>query len=315
MSEPAIQVDNLVRVYPRRHQEPLRAVNAISFDVPRSTVFGLLGPNGAVKTTTIKILTTILPPTSGTARVMGHDVVREPLEVRQSICAVLQEGAIEVHLSVRNNFRIFGRFHGLTTKETERRAGPVIERFGLSDVLDEKGMDLSGGLKRRVQVAKIFLVDKPVVFLDEATTGMDAVNKRATIAAIREEAARGRTIVLTTHLLDEAEALCSSLAIINHGKIIARGTVDDIRAMSLDLFTVSVETAMSERMIRETTDKFQPVRFTMVGTVVDITVRNEQAAFELLQALRATGLTKGFEVTRASLEDVFLDLIDRKEPS
>jgi len=193
LSSVAIEVRNLVKVYQKRSQPPVRALEGISFDVPQGRIFGLLGPNGAGKTTTLKILTTLLPATSGSARILGYDVAAHPLEVRKNICVVLQENAAELYLSLRDNFRTYGRFHGLNWREIEVRADRVMELFGLDEYRNQKLIDLSGGLKRRLQVAKVFMVDKPVVFLDEATTGMDAINKRATIQAIREEARRGRT--------------------------------------------------------------------------------------------------------------------------
>jgi ABC-2 type transport system ATP-binding protein len=211
-NSPAIEVNALVKVFSKRNQRTIRAVDGLSIQVPKGSIFGLLGPNGAGKTTTIRILTTLLTPSAGEARVMGYDVVQNPLAVRRQICVVVQENAIELHLSVQNNFRVFGRFHGLDANEIQRRTERISELFGLTEYLNEKGMDLSGGLKRRVQVAKTFLIDKPVVFLDEATTGMDTFNKRATIQAIKEESRKGRTIVLTTHVLDEAEVLCDSIA-------------------------------------------------------------------------------------------------------
>ncbi|MBI2620446.1 MAG: ABC transporter ATP-binding protein, partial [Ignavibacteriales bacterium] len=234
----AIQVSNLVKIYEKRGKAPVHAINGISFDVRKGEIFGLLGPNGAGKTTTLKILTTLLSPTSGSVTVFGHDIAREPLEVRKQICVVLQENAVELYLSVRNNFLTFGRFHGLGRKEIDLRIGRLAELFGLNEYMNAKGVDLSGGQKRRIQVAKMFLVDKPIVFLDEATTGMDTFNKRTTIAAIKEEVTRGRTVVLTTHLLDEAEELCDGVAIINHGRLIAHGSIEKVKSIGLRLLYV-----------------------------------------------------------------------------
>ncbi len=230
---PAIEVENLVKIYAKRNRHPIRAVDGLTLAVERGQIFGLLGPNGAGKTTTIKVLTTLLAPTAGTARVLGYDVTSNPLDVRKQICVVVQENAIELHLSVRNNFRVFGRFHGPSWAEIDKRTDRVIELFDLRSHINEKGLDLSGGLKRRVQVAKTFLIDKPIVFLDEATTGMDTFNKRTTVQAIREESRKGRTIVLTTHILDEAEALCDSVAIMNRGTLVAHGSVESVKAVGL----------------------------------------------------------------------------------
>ena len=308
----AIEVHDLVKTFQKRHHEPVRAVDGISFEVRRGEIFGLLGPNGAGKTTTIKILTTLLAPTSGTARILGHDVVADPLGVRRQICVVVQENAVELYLSVRNNFRTFGRFHGMTSKEIEERTNRVTELFGLREYLNEKGLDLSGGLKRRVQVAKMFMIDKPIVFLDEATTGMDAFNKRATIEAIKENARKGRTIVLTTHILDEAEELCDAVAIVNRGRIIAGGSVEDVKSMSLRLLylTLSLKT-VSEEVLR-TIQEREPLHVDIKNNTIEVTVRETTAALDVLTAEKQTGSLEHFENSSASLEDVFLQLVDKK---
>ncbi len=309
---PAIEVRNLEKIYETRTNHRIRAVDGLSFEVHRGQIFGLLGPNGAGKTTTIKVLTTLLQPTSGFVRVLGFDVRNDPLEVRRRICVVVQESAIELHLSVRNNFRVFGRFHGLTAGETQRRTDRVCELFALREYLNEKGMDLSGGLKRRVQVAKTFLVDTPLVFLDEATTGMDTFNKRATIEAIREESRKGRTIILTTHILDEAEVLCDSVAIMNHGKLIAHGSVESVKAAGLRLLTVSLTFESVTEPILRLIRSFAPMSIDVRNRTLDVTVREESVALDILSAVRAQGNLLHFEITAASLEDVFVQLLDHK---
>jgi ABC-2 type transport system ATP-binding protein len=309
---PAIELKNLVKVYAKRDRPPVRAVDGLTFAVERGQIFGLLGPNGAGKTTTIKVLTTLLTPTSGVARVLGYDVTSNPLDVRKQICVVVQENAIELHLSVRNNFRVFGRFHGLSWGEIERRTDRVSELFDLRSHINEKGMDLSGGLKRRVQVAKTFLVDKPVVFLDEATTGMDTFNKRTTVQAIREESRKGRTIVLTTHILDEAEALCDSVAIMNHGVLIAHGSVESVKAAGLRLLSLSLSFDQVTDSILEQVRSHNPMSIEVRNTTIDVTVRDESVALDLLATVRREGHLIHFEITAASLEDVFVQLLDKK---
>ncbi|MCU0411993.1 MAG: ABC transporter ATP-binding protein [Bacteroidetes bacterium] len=313
MSSSAISVSNLIKIYTRRRDTPLRAVDGISFEVPQGTIFGLLGPNGAGKSTTIKVLTTLLPPTSGRVSVLGHDVTTDPLSVRKQICVVLQENAIELFLSVQDNFRTFARFHGVTGAAAEKAMDRVLELFSLRDARKETGIDLSGGMKRRVQVAKVFMVEKPVVFLDEATTGMDTINKRATIEAVREEAARGRTIVLTTHMLEEAEELCSSVVIINHGKIVAQGTIDDVKAMGLRLFNISLTVAGDPERLLPRLRRFKPQRLEVSRTTVHLTVQDERTMHAILEIVRRSKLVRSFEITNASLEDVFVELIDKKD--
>ena len=309
---PAIEVSALVKVFAKRDHRTIRAVDGLSFQVPKGSIFGLLGPNGAGKTTTIRILTTLLAPTGGEARVMGYDVVQNPLAVRRQICVVIQENAIELHLSVQNNFRVFGRFHGLPADEIQRRTERISDLFGLGEYLNEKGMDLSGGLKRRVQVAKTFLIDKPVVFLDEATTGMDTFNKRATIQAIKEESRKGRTIVLTTHVLDEAEVLCDSIAIMNHGKIIAQGSVDSVKAYGLRMMSLSMSLAAISPSTLDLVQTYQPISIDVKNTTLDVTVKEDSTALAILAAVRQHAEVRHFEITTASLEDVFIQLLDKK---
>ena len=314
-NSPAIEVKDLLKIYSKRNHSAVRAVDGLSFEVRRGQIFGLLGPNGAGKTTTIKVLTTLLAPTGGTARVMGFDVLKDPLGVRKQICVVVQENAMELHLSVRNNFRVFGRFHGLSSQETQLRLERVCEQFGLREYLQEKGLDLSGGLKRRVQVAKTFLIDKPIVFLDEATTGMDTFNKRATVEAIKEETRKGRTIVLTTHVLDEAEDLCDTVAILNHGRLIAMGGIEEVKAVGLRLLSLTVTFTKVTPPILELIRSVRPVAVEIRNTTVEITLREDEEALSLLAVLRKQEGFLHFEITSTSLEDAFVQLLDNKSGS
>ena len=228
----AITVDGLRKTFERRGSPPVRAVDGLTFSVPAGHIFGLLGPNGAGKTTTLKILTTLLRPTSGSAHVAGLDVVKDPLGVRRKIVVVVQESAAELFLTVRDNLLTFGRFYGLHGIDLKSKAEAIMETFGLASDASRKAVDLSGGYRRRIQVAKALLVNTPIVFLDEFSTGMDPILKRAVMALLREEAKRGRTIVLTTQILTEAEALCDDILIINHGREVARGDVETIKSLA-----------------------------------------------------------------------------------
>jgi ABC-2 type transport system ATP-binding protein len=312
VAQEAIEVRNLVREFRKRGDPPVVAVNDVSFSVSPGEIFGLLGPNGAGKSTTIRVLTTLLAPTSGEARILGHDVVRDALEVRRRIVAVLQENAVEIFLSVKDNFRTFGRFHGLSAREIETRSERVIELFGLGEFRAQKPIDLSGGLKRRVQVAKVFMVDKPVVFLDEATTGMDTMNKRATMNAIREEAGRGRTIVLTTHVMDEAEELCGRVLIINHGRVVASGTPEEVKALSLRLFTLTFTVDDVSPALLEAVASQRPLETTVRGATIEVTLRDEAAALAILARAGAVSPVRHFEMTGSTLEDAFLHLLDEE---
>ena len=200
MSDPAIGVRGLVKWYTRAGHPPVRALDDVTFDVARGSIFGLLGPNGAGKTTLLRVLSTLSKPTGGQATVLGHDVAAAPLEVRRRISVVIQETAVELFLSVRDNLITFARFHGLRGSAIQPRVERVLSDFGLTSEAHRKAMDLSGGFRRRVQVAKIFLVDTPVVFLDEFSTGMDPLLKRSVMEKLRQEAGVQEAVVL--HLAD-----------------------------------------------------------------------------------------------------------------
>ena len=240
MPEAAIRVHNLVKLYARRGQPTVRAIDRLTFDVARGSIFGLLGPNGAGKTTLLRVLSTLARPTSGAASVLGHDVAGAPLEVRRRISVVIQETAVELFLTVRDNLGTFARFHGLRDAEIRTRAERVLEDFGLTSEAHRKVQDLSGGFRRRVQVAKVFMVDTPVVFLDEFSTGMDPILKRSVMEKLRREAAAGRTIVLTTQILGEAEELCDDILILNRGRQAARGDLHTLKLLSQGVYDVTV---------------------------------------------------------------------------
>lgn len=312
MNGSIIEVQNLTKTFTKRKHAPVQALKGISFSIGKGQIFGLLGPNGAGKSTTIKILTTLLTPTSGYASVCGYNVVTHGTDVRKHICAVVQENALEIYLSVRNNFRTFGKFHGISVKEIEERTDRLCELFNLREYLNESGIDLSGGIKRRVQVAKMFLIEKPVVFLDEATTGMDTFNKRTTIEAIREESHKGRTILLTTHLLDEAETLCDAVIIINHGSILAQGNIEEVKSMGLQLYTVTMTCKSDPLVMRRWIDQWNPVSIELTQNTFTITVATEGQALDIVNGARTSHALQRFEISRTSLEDTFIELVDKK---
>jgi ABC-2 type transport system ATP-binding protein len=309
-TEYAIEIRDVVKVYRGRSATPVRALDGLSLTVPRGRIFGLLGRNGAGKTTLLRVLTTLTPPTSGSVRVMGHDVVREALEVRRQLCVVLQENAVELYLSVRDNLETYARFHAIPRAEIRPRAERAIEQFGLGEHRHQKVIDLSGGLKRRLQVAKVFMVDKPVVFLDEATTGMDPINKRAALDAIREQTRRGRTIFLTTHILQEAEELCDAIAVIDHGRLLAHGDVPAIKALAASALEV---TATFERVTPEMLDRLRALSLSRLEhTDVSVTMTlngGEADALEALAQIARAGRLVHLEASSATLEDAFVELL------
>ncbi|MBI4462206.1 MAG: ABC transporter ATP-binding protein [Acidobacteria bacterium] len=309
-AESALAVHDLVKVYPGRDQQPpIRAVDGMSFQVRRGEIFGLLGPNGAGKTTILKILTTLLAPTSGRADVLGYDVVTQPLEVRRRIAVVLQESAIEMFLSVRDNLVTFGKFHGLSLEAARRQAEVVASKFQLREHLNQKAQDLSGGFRRRVQVAKMFMVDSPVMFLDEFSTGMDPILKRAVMGYLREEAARGRTIVLTTQVLSEAEELCDDILIMHKGRTIAQGDLYTLKLLSKDLYDVVLTFDALPTSLPGELAHLEPHKLSIDQNTVEMTLKaNEERVLEIVGELARKGRLLRVEVSGASLEDIFVEL-------
>ena len=309
MSEPAIVVRDLVKVYTRRGQAPIRAIDGLTFDVARGAIFGLLGPNGAGKTTLVRVLSTLTKPTAGTASVLGHDVVAAPLEVRRRISVVIQETAVELFLTVRDNLSTFARFHAVRPADILTRTERVLDDFGLAVDAHRKVMDLSGGFKRRVQVAKVFMVDTPIVFLDEFSTGMDPILKRSVMDKLRREAAGGRTIVLTTQILHEAEELCDDILILNHGRQAARGDLHTLKLLSQGVYDVTVTFDRLPPDIERLVAGLHPIRSSVVHNTVEITLKEDHGGIlAAASALAGHGRVLRLEVSGASLEDIFVEL-------
>jgi ABC-type multidrug transport system ATPase subunit len=308
----AIEVDRLVKVYRRGANEEVRAVDDLSFAVRRGSIFGMLGPNGAGKTTTLRILTTLARPTSGNASVLGHDVVANSLDVRKHIGVVIQEQAAELLLTVRDNLLTFARFHGQAGSAVHRRADEVMERFGIAGLSETKVQDLSGGGRRRVQVAKMFMVDVPVIFLDEFSSGMDPILKRAVIEMLRDQAAGGRTIVLTTQILTEAEELCDDILIINKGRAIARGDLHHLKTLVDRLYEVTLSFDHAPENIETDLAGFHPEEVTVSHNTVRLKLRDEETrVLELVSLLARRGRLLRIEINGASLEDIFVELTQK----
>lgn len=310
----AITVEDIRKTYRGHSAEPVHAVDGVSFEAAQGKIFGLLGPNGAGKTTLIKILTTITAPTSGHAAVCGFDIVREPLEVRRNIVAVLQQTAVETLLTVEDNLRVYAYLHGLKAKETRRRMDLVLEEFDLGDKARETVQDLSLGSKRRVQVAKIFMVDSPVIFLDEATTGMDPFMRRRVLERIRLEARNGRTVLLTTQVLSEAEELCDTIMILHRGRKLAAGSLQELRRLSERIFRVHIAFAHAEGDFKSRLQALNPVELSVDGDTAELLFKGEEALLlDKLAEMSRSCPMRHFEVRGAGLEDIFLELVGASE--
>jgi ABC-2 type transport system ATP-binding protein len=224
-SSPAIIAENLTKSF-----GDTKALQGVSLDVPEGQVLALLGPNGAGKTTTVRILTTLSLPDSGTATVAGFDVFRHPHEVRSRIGVTGQNASLDELLTGRENLEMVGRLYRLSMADSKRRASELLERFRLTDAASKIVKHYSGGMRRRLDLAASLMAQPPVLFLDEPTTGLDPRSSLEMWALMEELVEGGSTILLTTQYLEEADLLANDIAVVDHGRVIARGTSDQLKA-------------------------------------------------------------------------------------
>ncbi|MGW5435152.1 ATP-binding cassette domain-containing protein [Nocardia asteroides] len=222
---PAVEADGLVKVFGKQ-----RAVDGVSLAVPRGSVYGVLGPNGAGKTTTIKMLATLLRPDGGSARIFGHDVVERPNAVRSLIGVTGQYASVDEELSATENLIIFARLLGLSRTDARRRAVELLDEFDLAEAANKPLKNFSGGMRRRLDLAASLISTPPLLFLDEPTTGLDPRTRAQMWDTIRRLVREGATVLLTTQYLDEADQLADRIAVIDHGRVIADGTADELKA-------------------------------------------------------------------------------------
>jgi ABC-2 type transport system ATP-binding protein len=221
-SEPAIRVRDLEKSYKK-----LRALRGVDFDVARGSIFALLGSNGAGKTTVVKILSTLLKPDAGTATVGGFDIATPPANVRESISLTGQFAAVDETLTGRENLVLVARLRHL--KDAGQIAADLLARFQLTDAADRRVSTYSGGMRRRLDIAMSLIGNPPVIFLDEPTTGLDPESRLEVWNSVKELAGRGTAVLLTTQYLDEAEQLADRIAILHQGRIIANGTLAELK--------------------------------------------------------------------------------------
>ncbi|MFD8755742.1 ATP-binding cassette domain-containing protein [Kitasatospora sp. NPDC059577] len=222
---PAIQAENLVKTF-----GDVRALDGVSLDVPEGTVLGLLGPNGAGKTTTVRVLTTLLRPDSGRAVVAGVDVLKHPNKVRSLIGLSGQYAAVDEYLTGFENLTMVGELYQMSTRAAKARALELLEWFNLAEAKDRTAKTYSGGMRRRLDLAAALVVRPPVMFLDEPTTGLDPRNRLALWEVIETLVEQGTTLLLTTQYLEEADRLAHDIAVVDRGRVIARGTADQLKA-------------------------------------------------------------------------------------
>lgn len=230
--ETSISVEKLVKVYQDEGRGELVAVSEVSFSCYKGEIFGLLGTNGAGKTTTLRMLSTLLKPTSGTASVMGYEVSKEPQNVRRSIGYLSTTTSLYPRLSCRETLEFFARINGYPEDRIAARVTHLVERFGLAEYADARIERLSTGMKQKVAIARTVAHDPSVVILDEPTNGLDILNVLDFHKLMRELQSAGKTVLFSTHTMSEAEKLCDRIAVIHRGKILACGTLEELREQS-----------------------------------------------------------------------------------
>lgn len=221
----AIYAEGLVKTF-----GDVKALDGVDLDVPEGTVLGLLGPNGAGKTTTVRCLTTLLKPDSGRAVVAGIDVLKQPDAVRRSIGLSGQFAAVDEYLTGRENLQMVGQLYQMKAKQAKVRAIELLEQFDLADAADRPTKTYSGGMRRRLDLAAALVVSPPVMFMDEPTTGLDPRNRQMLWEVIKQLVSGGTTLLLTTQYLEEADHLAHDVAVVDHGRVIAQGTSDQLKA-------------------------------------------------------------------------------------
>jgi ABC-2 type transport system ATP-binding protein len=304
-ARPGIEASGLVREF-----KGARAVDGIELSVARGEIYGFLGQNGAGKSTTVHLLTTLLAPTAGTASVGGHDVVRDPAGVRGVIAAALQDVALDPLMSAYEHVALQGALHCVPRKDRRRRGAELLGRLGLDEVAGKKVGTYSGGMKRRLDLALALLHRPSVLFLDEPTNGLD-VRSRETLWDIVGTLARdeGVTVFLTTQYLEEADALADRVGILDKGRIVAEATPADLKSRygQHTLEVVPVHAADAER-IGTALGEFGPVTDAVVADAVAIRLSDKDTVLaDVVRFLDSHGLAVGHaEIRSASLRDVFL---------
>jgi ABC-2 type transport system ATP-binding protein len=322
MAPAAIEVRNLVKRYAKSNTN---AVDGVSFDVARGEIFGLLGPNGAGKTTIIGALTTFIVPTQGSASIMGVDVARDPIDVKQRIAVVPQQSNLDRSLKVREILTFHGAYHGVPRKQREALADKLLGELGLGERKNEKVNRYSGGMAQRLMIARALMHEPDVLFLDEPTNNLDPQSRLFLWERIGEMNARGLTILLTTHDMDEADKLCHRIAVMDHGKILVNdtpaelkklipgGTVLELRAWAADSAPVGAALAAALRALPGVT-RVDEVKDDAPGVLVDRVYAD--SANTLIGAAAQAAVAAGAEIRDVSvkqptLEEVFIFLTGR----
>ncbi|MCK4368377.1 MAG: ATP-binding cassette domain-containing protein [Dehalococcoidales bacterium] len=304
----AIQTFNLTRKF-----NSLVAVDGIDLNIKRGELFALLGPNGAGKTTTINMLCCLLKPSGGTAQVLGYDILKQPFKIKETIGVSPQETVISEHLNPQENLVLIGKIHGIDTRELKSRSQELLETMGLEARAKDQVRKFSGGMKRRLNIMMALIHNPKVLFLDEPTLGLDPQARRAIweyIIRLKKE----KTILLTTHYMDEADFLADRIGIMDEGKIVALGTSRELKTGLLDILekhTIVIHAQnFTQKVISEMRTRYAEVEVTEDTMVIS----DKQLGFqEIVDLLHISGVTVSSAYTKEpTLDDVFLNITGKE---
>lgn len=309
----AIEVSNLVKTYDGKKM----AVDDISFSVRKGEIYGLLGKNGAGKSSTIKVLTTLIPPTSGTVRVLGENPVKNPVYIKKHVGVVQQEESFDF-ATVETNMKIYATLWQIPREEAKARTEELLDLFELTEVRKTRAFELSGGQKKKLQVARELIHDMDILFLDEPTVGMDPIMRRRILDNIRKRAKDGMTVLFTTHFLEEADYICDRIAIMSHGKIRVEGTSTELknrygglRTLEITSATVPEESLIS-KLREELIDSDLAKDVFLEGKTLKIVGKGITKVLENILGLvrSSVGTIDSINLRDATLDDVFIEVVN-----
>jgi ABC-2 type transport system ATP-binding protein len=297
------------------YNKDIRAINGISLDVEYGKVFGFLGPNGAGKTTTIKVLTTLIRPSSGIVYLFGKDIVKHSSEVRKRIGVVLQQPSFEANLTVERSLDLYGFLWGLASEKRKDKLRELLHAFDLESLRNIKNDELSIGQRRRVQVAREFMHEMDLLFLDEPTVGLDPSARRMLLDYIKKQVESGLTVFFTTHIMEEAEYLCDEIAIINKGKILAFDTPAGLKQKYGGMKTIEIKLKnIPARSILHLLNRVvnnSHIDIPETNTVCISSINAQEIIVKIMELLSNNGIQiESITITPPSLEDVFLTIVN-----
>jgi ABC-2 type transport system ATP-binding protein len=314
MPDYAVEAFNIVRTFSSSGGE-VRALDDVSLQVPTGQVFGLLGPNGSGKTTMVRILSTILSPTSGRALVAGFDVVKQAKQVRHHIGLAGQNATVDENLTGFENLRMVGLLNHLNKSYVVAKSRQLLENFGLSDAANRITKTYSGGMRRRLDLAAALVAEPPILFLDEPTTGLDPQSRQDLWGIIEHLVEGGTTVLLTTQYLEEADRLAKHLVVLDHGKIIAEGTSAQLKAnLGTTVLSLTFPTTDDAQRAAALVADLSAKAANVEGSVIEMTVDNgPSVTADALRRIDGAGIAlSGLALREPSLDDVFLNLTGHK---